>query len=955
MNERKRIFSALLALALLLSCLPQVTLVAEAATMVAAGDCGANGDNVTWTLDDAGTLTISGTGAMKDFNRYCPWGGLPTTVVRVSIQSGITKIGNYAFHECSGLTDVEIPDSVTDIGDYAFKDCTSLTAVDIPDSVTSIGVGMYAGCTGLTAVEIPDSITTIGAFAFSGCKNLTRIKFSSTVTAVGMNAFAGSVGLSRVEISDIGAWCAVDFEDRFANPLDIAQKLYINGELVEELVIPEGVPTIGDYAFIRCTGLTSVKIPTSVTAIGESAFSACSALKNIYFDGSAPVFGSQAFAYVNASAYYYPDETWTSSKMQNYGSGIITWVALEDKKIVDSGTFGMNGDNLTWVLDSTSTLTISGKGMMPGSMLGNAPWNKYRTALQRVIIEDGVTSIGSSAFANCYNLLSVEIADSVTLIMSGAFAAAIKLDRVEIPASVTNIVSGAFSGCTSLLEISVDPDNKYFCDQDGVLFDKNMYTLICYPAGKRDTAYTIPETVTLIEEYAFSYCEYLTEVENNNSVAHIWENAFSNCSELASVHFGDSLLSIGDYAFYYCTSLTSLNIGNSVERIGDDAFYYCYELPGLALSDTLTSIGERAFYNCNSITGVEIGASVTTIGEGAFASCGKMESITVDPDNGYYCDIDGVLFSKDKKMIVCYPGGRSGTYSIPDSVTTIGDSAFDGCSGLTSVEIPDSVTTIGSYAFQYCDRLEKIRFAGSAPAFGTNVFKSVKATAYYYPDESWTEAVMQNYGGTITWVALECEHTYTACVQQPSCAEEGYTLHTCSKCGDSYKDSYTGKLNHVRSPGELPTIPHCTVVKYDSFTCANCGETIYAIVNPVGHKHTVEAVVEPGCETGGYTRYACSLCGDSYTDSETQPTGHDYGEDGVCDKCRKVYGDFTGNSKLDREDAEYLLWHTIYGEELYPVGSQGDYDGDGVVTDKDVCLLLLYIMLPGKFPLPGTV
>lgn len=197
------------------------------------------------------------------------------------IKDGTKCIANYAFTRCTGLTSITIPDSVTSIGGYAFSHCTSLTSITIPDSVTSIDHDAFSGCTGLTNVTIGNSVTRIGYSAFYGCTSLTNITIPDSVTSIGNSAFYGCTGLKEVHISSVEKWCNIDFASNVyygrdtANPLYYAHNLYLNGEKVTDLVIPDGVTNIGDYAFVGCTGLKSVTVPESVEYIGRYAFSAC--------------------------------------------------------------------------------------------------------------------------------------------------------------------------------------------------------------------------------------------------------------------------------------------------------------------------------------------------------------------------------------------------------------------------------------------------------------------------------------------------------------------------------------------------------------------------------------------------------------------------------------------------------------------------------------------------------
>ena len=203
------------------------------------------------------------------------WGGRPQ----------IKEIGNNAFYGYDG-TSLTIPNSVTSIGEWAFGRCDSLVSVTIPDGVTSIGEWAFCGCDGLNTVNIPDSVTSIADCAFYDCSGLTSVTIPDSVTSIGHSAFHGCYLLKSVYITDIKAWASIDFDGSDANPLDSNTDLYLNGELVTELTIPNGVTSIGDYAFEDYDSLISVTIPNSVTSIGGDAFADCDNLTFIIFEGT---------------------------------------------------------------------------------------------------------------------------------------------------------------------------------------------------------------------------------------------------------------------------------------------------------------------------------------------------------------------------------------------------------------------------------------------------------------------------------------------------------------------------------------------------------------------------------------------------------------------------------------------------------------------------------------------
>jgi hypothetical protein len=382
---------------------------------------------------------------------------------------------------------------------------------------------------------------------------------------------------------------------------------------------------------------------------------------------------------------------------------------------VASGTTG----ECTWAITGTSdnyTLTISGNGTMGNSSSTSDPWYSYQTGIKTVDIQQGVTAIGDYAFYGCSGLTSVEIPNSVTSIGDYAFAYCAGLTSVMIPHSVTligrrvfqycsgltlvtvpnsvtSIGNEAFFGCSSLTSITVDASNPNYSSINGVLFNKLQDILIQYPAGKAGN-YTIPNSVTSINSYAFSYCSNLISVEIPNSVTYI-----------------------GELAFYVCTGLTSVTIGNSVTSIERGAFSRCTGLTSVTIPNSVMSIGTEAFYGCSSLT-----------------------SITVDASNPAYTSENGVLFSKAKTTLMQYPIGKTdANYTIPNSVTYIGSSAFERCTGLTSVEIPNSVTYIGSFAFENCSNLISVSNLNPTPqsidsyTFGNIAINNI---TLYVPAES---------------------------------------------------------------------------------------------------------------------------------------------------------------------------------------------------------------------------
>ena len=305
---------------------------------------------------------------------------------------------------------------------------------------------------------------------------------------------------------------------------------------------------------------------------------------------------------------------------------------------------------------------------------------------------------------------------TVTGIDSYAIFGTKLLTSVEIPSSVISIGTYAFKSCRNLLKIEVHQSNPVYTSENGVLFNKEKTDLITCPGGLQGK-YEIPSGVIRISERAFYGCSGLTDIEIPSSVTNIGNYVFSGCSGLIQIKLPTGVTVIGDFTFEGCSSLTRIEIPSSVTSIENGAFEGCSSLTQIEIPSSVTSIGGYAFSGCSSLTRIEISSNVTSIGVYAFWYCSSLLRIEVDQSNPEYTSEDGVLFNKEKTILIACPGGKQDEYKIPASVTSIDNYAFYKCSSLTQIEIPASVTSIDYYAFHGCSSLLRIEVDQSNSEF----------------------------------------------------------------------------------------------------------------------------------------------------------------------------------------------------------------------------------------------
>ena len=428
---------------------------------------------------------------------------------------------------------------------------------DMEYSVTSIGMFAFSECSGLTSVTIPESVTSIGDYAFYWCSDLTSVEISNSVSSIGNNAFYQCSNLTSVSIGN-------------------------------------SVSSIGVAVFYQCSNLTSMTIPGSVSSIGNSAFEKCSGLKSFKVaDGESEIsFGAYALASCPIEDLYL-GRNWTYAGSGAISTGIKT-LTLGDKVTALPANAFSGCSGLTTVVFNAEKCNSVGSQAFPTSIdsftfgenvqIIPAYCCQGLTKLISVTIPNSVTSIGNSAFENCFGLKSFKVADSESEISFGAYALdSCPIEDLYLGRNWTYAGSGALS--------------------------TGIKTL------------TLGDKVTALPDYAFSNCVYLASVEIPNSVTSIGDGAFSSCADLTSVTIPNSVTLIGENAFFGCWGLTSVTIPNSVTSISDNVFYLCSGLTEVIVPPSVETIGASAFAENIKLSSIIMGHNVKTIGDNAFDNC----------------------------------------------------------------------------------------------------------------------------------------------------------------------------------------------------------------------------------------------------------------------------------------------------------------------------------------------
>lgn len=629
-----------------------------------------------------------------------------SSLANITIGNSVGTIDDRTFGCCTSLKSVTIPNSVRSIELGAFYNCSSLASVTIGNSVETIGQGAFRDCKMLRSVTIPNSVSEIKKEAFFGCRNLISITIGNNVTHIRQDAFYDCRSLTAVHITDLSAWCGINFYEGdytyTSNPLAFAENLYLNGEKVTNLIIPNDVRRIKNDAFKNCRNITSVTIPDCVTFVGKNAF--------------------------KGTAWY-----------DNHPNGLI---------YIGKVLYAYRGN-----MPKNQSITIK-----EGTLTIASSVFKDCSNLKSVAIPESVRIIEDYAFYGCSSLNSVTIPNSVTWIGRYAFNGCDGLESIIIPNNVTSIGEGAFNECESLhffcnlSSASCYPEYGYpflrcFTAPGGTIegdfvFGKidGVNTLLGYIGNKNNI--TLPTDYKgenyIIMEKAFKNCKSLRSVTIPNSVTRINNEAFRGCTSLKELRIedGNNPLSLGanyanyqDYVesgntsgglFYDCP-LETLYLGRNLnyhigEYYGNSPFYGLGKLRSVIIGDKVTSIGENAFQFCG-LTCITIPNSVTSIGDEAFESCYSLQEITIGNNISYigYDVFSRTAWEKSATENLLYLNNwllgehldkRVKSIKIKEGTRGVAAGAFKGNFWLKKVRMNEELEYICAEAFGNCSSLQ---------------------------------------------------------------------------------------------------------------------------------------------------------------------------------------------------------------------------------------------------------
>ena len=706
---------------------------------------------------------------------------------------------------------------------------------------------------------------------------------------------------------------------------------------IENVIIGEGITSIGERAFEDCDNLISVTLPNGLTEIGDEAFLGCKELENIMIPESVTNIGLFAFQYCKSLK-----EMVIPKSVINIGAGafwgcerITSIVIPKNVKYLDVYTFSECTSLKEIIVDDANKYYSSDDGVLfdknktvlmqyplgndrityviPDSVNTIGDWAfRDSVALTNVIMPDSVTYMGFQVFENCESLADVKISKGLSNISNGSFCACLSLKNIDIPIGVKSIESSAFAFCSSLktinisssvmsiddfafnectsLEcITVDSNNQsYSSDEYGVLFDKNKTSLLQYPAGSKNEQYIIPNSVTIVGEDAFSACEKLKKVTIPNSLKYLSEYMFSRCTDLKIIEISNSIIEIGGSAFGLCENLTNVIMPSNVSNLACDAFYGCSNLKKILVLNGDCYIESRAFDTESNVTLYSYSNSAVQ----AYAEENGFNFVAIDsvPHTHDYFLMDyadPTPVSDGYEYHECYCGEASYTTTLHyygEETTT------------------DPTCTIEGSKTQTCLNCSEVNVLETTPATGKHDYKLVSTV----PGDC-TTAPIHTYECSVCHDSYTKEgriddgHNYVETIVEPTCDEKGYTLATCSKCGETVIYDFTSPKGHefVITRSEDYCEAHGTM----EYSCKKCD--YYEQIASDGSNLLTETItVDPTCTKSGSKTKICTLCKATISTELLNPLSHDYAEEFTVDKAATCTAEGSKSQHCTRCDAK---------------------------------------------------
>ena len=616
-------------------------------------------------------------------------------VTDLTVPSGVRAVSDYTFCGCDKIVSVTIPSNVLSIGEGAFSECTALKNLTFEDGgELTLGGNNYHRPFGGAPIETLYLGRNVGKQSFADdLASLKKLTVGNNISGFEEKYFEKCNGLREVHVSDLSAWCKINFEDSQSNPLSKAHNMYIDGSLLTSLVIPSGIseikpyafyggecfssvslPTgitdIGKYAFYDCSGLASLDLPAGISALDRHAFDGCSELESVTIPSSAKSIYLSAFA----RCYGISQVTFEDS-MEELVVKCYYRIGVDRYNDTDNGDLFENSAIKTMYVGRDITLENPGYGIAVSNYLGSMTVGGMATSMGKIFYRG--SNYDTDSDMPDLSELRIEDSDEPLQVSPGAFSN-VSSDRLyvgrnlemetatpsspfydelnfaELGANVTEIMPYMFAGC-------------YVEDVHGI-------------HGLSDVA--IDGNIESIGEAAFEGCANLKRFDVQESVVSIGDNAFSDCTALTYFDIPAATVSIGASAFEGCTGLTSLRFesGSELSDIADRTFYGCTGLLSMSLPESVVGIGESAFYGCTGLLSMNLPENVTTVGKSAFYGCSGLAMM-----------------------------------SLGESLETVGESAFQDCSALTDLHLSQAVNSVGNWAFYGCLSLRTVRVDNPEP------------------------------------------------------------------------------------------------------------------------------------------------------------------------------------------------------------------------------------------------